>query len=300
METSLNNIETASPDKTIGVFLREEREKRGLDYNQIFEVTRLRPSILKALENESWETLPSPVFVSGFVRSYGRALGLREEKVMALFRESEHSKISSPKPLIEPGKNIRKNLIIWMLFLLAPALVYFFWRGYSTLSEFVVKTMPTQSAEKKAVEPEKIKETPGEIEPVTLSQQPLSSDSVAEPNSEAVDTKQTDHLLKREDTANGPLVMTAIENIPSPELVLKASIREMTWLRIFVDDQDPKEYIFRPQEHFEWKAKKGFDLLIGNAGGIDLEFNGGKVENNGKAGQVVHLTLPKGYERGHP
>ena len=81
------------------------------------------------------------------------------------------------------------------------------------------------------------------------------------------------------------------------ELILKANVREKTWVRIFVDDQDPKEYIFTPGSHPEWKAKEGMELLIGNAGGISFEFNGVQIENIGNPGQVVRLSLPEGYKR---
>jgi hypothetical protein len=81
-------------------------------------------------------------------------------------------------------------------------------------------------------------------------------------------------------------------------MTLKAYVREGTWLRIFVDDQDPKEYIFRPGSQPEWRAKAGFELLVGNAGGIELEFEGKKIENLGALGQVVRLRLPEEYERG--
>jgi hypothetical protein len=82
-----------------------------------------------------------------------------------------------------------------------------------------------------------------------------------------------------------------------PGLILRADVREKTWIKIFVDDQAPKEYIFSPGANPEWKAKEGLELLIGNAGGIILEFNGEQMKNLGNSGQVVRLSLPEGYRR---
>lgn len=65
-----------------------------------------------------------------------------------------------------------------------------------------------------------------------------------------------------------------------------------------MDDQGPKEYMFRPGSHLQWKATKGFEILIGNAGGIDLEFSGTEIKNLGGHGKVVRLRLPEDYERG--
>ena len=80
-------------------------------------------------------------------------------------------------------------------------------------------------------------------------------------------------------------------------LVLKAIVKERTWVRVCIDNEKPKEYIFSPESLPQWRAKRGFEILIGNAGGIDLEFNGKKMENLGKQGQVIRLRLPMGFER---
>jgi len=44
-------------------------------------------------------------------------------------------------------------------------------------------------------------------------------------------------------------------------------------------------------EKIERKAAS-FDLDIGNAGGIKIQFKGKNIENLGKSGQVTHLRLP--------
>lgn len=89
-----------------------------------------------------------------------------------------------------------------------------------------------------------------------------------------------------------------IYSVPEvPEHILKANISEKTWIRIFVDEQDLKEYILNPGSHPEWRSKEGLELLIGNAGGISLEFNGELVENLGNLTQVGRLSLPEGYKR---
>jgi hypothetical protein len=40
------------------------------------------------------------------------------------------------------------------------------------------------------------------------------------------------------------------------------------------------------------KATSLFNLLIGNAGGVELKLNGQPVEVFGKSGQVVNIQLP--------
>jgi hypothetical protein len=98
---------------------------------------------------------------------------------------------------------------------------------------------------------------------------------------------------------NEPKVETspASEAIETFEMLLKGYVTERTWLRISIDGLEPKEYTFGPADKPEWKAERDFELLIGNAGGIILEFNGKKMDNLGKQGQVVRIKLPKDEER---
>ena len=77
--------------------------------------------------------------------------------------------------------------------------------------------------------------------------------------------------------------------------VLKGIVKRRVWIRIYIDDQEPKEYIFQPGSTPEWKARKGFKLLIGNAAGVELYFNGKEVGPLGTLGQVVTVKLPEDY-----
>ena len=131
----------------------------------------------------------------------------------------------------------------------------------------------------------------------------LRGASSPEPSPEPVEAKPTGSPLAEKAATSfsaEPLLAYEPEISPEPEireLTLKANVREKTWVRIIVDDQGPKEYIFTPGSHPEWKAKEGIELVIGNAGGISFEFDGVQIENIGNPGQVVRLSLPEGYKR---
>ncbi|MBW2065777.1 MAG: DUF4115 domain-containing protein [Deltaproteobacteria bacterium] len=78
-------------------------------------------------------------------------------------------------------------------------------------------------------------------------------------------------------------------------LILTGIVKDKTWVRICIDDQDPKEYIFKPGSRPQWRAKHGFYVLVGNAAGIDFDFNGKIIENLGEIGRVKRLRLPKEF-----
>jgi cytoskeletal protein RodZ len=60
----------------IGNSLREARLRQGIEYPDIERVTKIRPKYLRALEDESFETLPAQTYVKGFLRTYAEFLGL--------------------------------------------------------------------------------------------------------------------------------------------------------------------------------------------------------------------------------
>ncbi len=82
----------------------------------------------------------------------------------------------------------------------------------------------------------------------------------------------------------------------SPQLMLTANITSQTWIAIYIDEEPVKEYLFQPGQTVRWTAHKGFDILVGNAGGIEFFLNGKEVGYLGPEGKVVRVKLPEGYE----
>jgi cytoskeletal protein RodZ len=60
----------------IGNSLREARVRRGIDFAQAEQATKVRGKYLRALEEEHFEVLPAETYVKGFLRTYAEYLGL--------------------------------------------------------------------------------------------------------------------------------------------------------------------------------------------------------------------------------
>ena len=60
----------------IGNSLREARTRKGLDFPELEQGTKIRAKYLRALEDESFDQLPSATYVKGFLRTYANYLGL--------------------------------------------------------------------------------------------------------------------------------------------------------------------------------------------------------------------------------
>jgi hypothetical protein len=82
------------------------------------------------------------------------------------------------------------------------------------------------------------------------------------------------------------------EDVELQKLRLHVDTHEETWLKVIIDEGDPKEFKLVPGESLEFEAASGYNILIGNAGGVDLTLNGKPIPVPGKSGQVVTLQLP--------
>lgn len=85
----------------IGITLRSARIQRGLTIEQVAQDTRISARFLEALESESFNELPAPVYVRGFLRSYATYLRLEPQ---SLLEQLDPSLGGGGPPRGEPGR----------------------------------------------------------------------------------------------------------------------------------------------------------------------------------------------------
>lgn len=308
--------------KELGALLKDKRKELGLTYTEISERIKVRARYLEALENEDWERLPSPTFIKGFIRSYASVLGLSAEGLVGLYQEIAPRPQPMPKPLQRATRRKKGPFYLFLVFaVLAGGLALYDWIEHPVLRQEGTEQGSTSPADERStdsamgqdtrLEREKALQTEAQRTPAPLApDQKLPQEGPGgatgdtefahKPEEASPQAVEQDASLKQARSAESET--SPPDAVPSPEsdrppLILKATIKERTWVRVITDDEKPKEYILSPNSRPEWRAHKGFELLIGNAGGIDLEFNGKKMEDLGKPGQVIRLRLPSGYER---
>jgi cytoskeletal protein RodZ len=70
-----------------GVFLKSQRELRGLSRDDVARSTRIPPTLVAALEDGQADRFPELVFVVHHLRAYAQALGLSADEVLNRFHE---------------------------------------------------------------------------------------------------------------------------------------------------------------------------------------------------------------------
>ncbi len=94
----------------IGATLREARMRAHIDVSEIEAQTKIRAKYLRALENEEWDLLPGPTYVTSFLRTYARALGLDSKALLEEYRKSnERANEPELQPILQTPRRSRSN-----------------------------------------------------------------------------------------------------------------------------------------------------------------------------------------------
>ncbi len=138
--------------------------------------------------------------------------------------------------------------------------------------------------------------------PVTATENP--SAAVSTPGATAAATPDTEEarppLPGRDgaeagspDTPGAPVVAAVSDQAATPSgdvsgnHTLTIAAGEKAWLRVWIDDQRPKDMLLEPGESRTLAAQTGFVITFGNAGGVRLLLNGEELPPAGRSGQVV-------------
>ena len=93
--TDARGGEHADSRASIGAQLRAARKNRKLDIEEVAHELHLDVDVIRALENDERGKLPAPIFVQGYLKSYGRLVGLPVDKLIKDYSEQ----IGEPPPL---------------------------------------------------------------------------------------------------------------------------------------------------------------------------------------------------------
>lgn len=106
-----------------GAQLRRLREQKGLSVGEVCERLKMPARQIEALETGDYQTLPEPVFVRGFLRSYARFLDMDEtvlDDYLAHFSPPEKiSKAAHSSELNFANSTVKKPFPTWIFGVLA-------------------------------------------------------------------------------------------------------------------------------------------------------------------------------------
>lgn len=261
----------------LGEYLKSIRESKNLSLEAVAAKTKISLNYLNAIEESRFDDLPGEVFTKGFLRSYARFLSIDERDIIKRYDDWAMKFKAPEKEIEEVIKKEKKEEIKdrrKIIQIAGTASVIFL--AILTVI-FLRKEEPVKKADEridkkpkteKIVAKENDKRMEGEI--ASKEGQPLSPDkkNTETPPPQAAQVKKEKNSLN---------------------LVIKAT--ELSWLAVTIDNKDKKDMLLQPKEKISLKAEESFLLTIGNAGGVEIEFNGKRLDPFGPKGRVVTNIL---------
>ena len=276
-----------------GSDLKKVRESSGLTLKDLFESTRIRISILEAIENEEFHLLPESVYTKTFMKTYARAIGVDSKTILSRYEKYLEQHKSSREETVKNKKCLSKfyvsnrSLPGWILTVLFIIVFVIFLLYPKHKAENVKKEVTEKSKTAVIVEEKEVtdKSKTAVIVKEVENQTPVVDKQAVEQKTEIEEESSVsqDIANKQNEVVEAAYKMTV-------------EATELVWLNITVDNNPPQEVLLRPGEKIYKKASKGFAIDIGNAGGVNLTFQGESLGSLGEHGQVIRLVLPKGIE----
>jgi len=287
--------------------LKATREALGLSLEDVFNQTRVRVVYLQAIENKEFHLLPVPVYTKNFIKIYARVLGIDSEPIIKDYENYLNSlkEAQTLPPEKVSGKKLLSTRITgrktrWVIAFVLMAIIVVSWiiyKQYESSSDIINSTNRITNAIRQNQE-QNVKSSFNATVPVAQQTKADHPPALNEINKQLPVEKQTTSGNSENSSVKPSIkqISPPVENIQTASdrgeanlLVIKAI--EETWMRVKADQNPSFQVLLKPGEKFERKAVN-FDIYIGNAGGIKIQFKGKDMEDLGKTGEVVHLRLP--------
>ena len=269
--------------KSFGRYLRSVRSEKGISLEQVSWETRIGVETLQQIESEDSAGLPAEIFAKGFIRAYAKAVGSDGDRAVQAYSDSlgvHQRSARSEADLSRYSKRFWPHLLMSL-----GIIVGLMTLSISTMSLFCYPDPKTPVAPETQATASAPKKSDASAE--GAGSKAGSSAGSAETSTRATPSDSAQPALAEETEA--PLAESGIK--PQPFL-LNIRANEETWLKVIVDDNAPSEYILGPGDRLALTASQGYSLLIGNAGGVEMDLNGEPVWIRGKSGQVRTIELP--------
>lgn len=240
--------------QTVGEILRSEREKKGLSVKEIEIATSIRTIYISAIEEGNYSIIPGEVYLKGFIRNYSNFLGLDGQQIVDLYRQSQNS-ITSTEVIHNDNNSSVEQPIKETNHSNAIK-----WLTASVLVLCIIGGAWWLLDSPKSIQEPKVDK---QVQPTPV----VPSQAIKEQS-----------------------------NIPSTPITIKpvtviAKYTDQCWTSVTADNKMIYEGTPQAGETLTWTAEKNITIKAGNAGGIDIVYNGQTMGKLGTTGEVIVKTF---------
>lgn len=306
--------------ESLGARLKREREQRKITLEEISLSTKIGTRFLLAIEEEQFDQLPGGIFNKGFVKAYARSVGVDETEAVAEYELAVAPVIpetppaagaagaSTPSPSIPiPEFPLHVEVtdddnpgLPWEWFaaaLLIVAFCFALW-GFHSRDKSVKPALPAR-----VTEPAKGPSAEAPVVAQTTATE--TAPAVAPPSGSAGSTSATASIPAEQ----APSVSGFGNASPRPQdseaagrasstpgaFLVQIKAREDSWVVISADGREIMQATLNASAEKSIGARDQVVIKTGNAGALDISFNGKKLPTQGAPNEVKTLTFdPRG------
>jgi cytoskeletal protein RodZ len=244
---------------SIGETLTSARENAGISVEQVAEATRLRQTLVRAIEHDDYALCGGDFYARGHIRNIARTVGVDPDPLVAEF-DASHTDDTAPRTsrstrMFEPeavkaerrGPNWSAAMAVVLVLVVVYGVVHALTGGSRT-------------------------DTGGQT---AGSDDPTVSSSVsASPSPTA---------------SRDP---SAVAQAPRDRVTVVVTAKARSWLQVTTaSGKELFQGLMQPGENHSFTDKQRVKLVVGNAGAVGLVVNGTDVGAPGRAGQVARVQF---------
>ena len=97
-----NTPQNTEASETVGEILHNKRKEIGLSLDEITEKLNLDSNLIELLENNDFEKFKVETYLKGYLRAYAKLLGIDGDRIIKLYKESNPEKEPEILPDVKP------------------------------------------------------------------------------------------------------------------------------------------------------------------------------------------------------
>lgn len=301
-----------------GTRLRERREEQGRSVGQVANQLHLEPRLITALEDNDYDHLPEPIYVTGYLRNYARLLKLPEDEIVAAYQQLNIPPPPIMSELTRPVRRLPGNqaVIQWgIAAVVAVAVVLLAWQWGAEPPADASRQTTGDQATQPSTAPEDVaqRDEPQEMDlgrlPEEIDQEVVQAlqdtpaqrdDSSQAPEATAVQTPE-----QPPGATPGPGDRSAAITPPpsgasqgrassGPTATIELRFDDDSWVE--VTDATGERVFFDLGEVGQVRTVRGmppFKILLGYSPGVSIEYNGEPFDQSPftRRNNVARFTL---------
>ena len=283
---------------SFGEHLRQQREMRGISLEEIMATTKISRRLLQALEDEQFELLPGGIFNKSYVRAYAKCVGINEEGAVTEYLQAaketppdtkiiahQHASLHSDRRPEPSGFPFMPVLVLLVVALGSVG----GWKMYRDRQREREQLMSHAA-------PVELAPAPSSTAPVSNPNPPATAPNTAptqapEGGSASLQATRAAGEASSAAVASRPKAAAGAETPGQTPFEITVRPKDRAWVSIKADGNFVVRGIIKPPDVKTIRATDQVVFYTGNAGAVEVAFDGKSVPISGGANDEQVLVF---------